>query len=71
MTERNDGGAAFPKAEGGGWSANPGMTLRDYFAATAINGLLSSADPNDEWDEPKMAKWAYRMADAMLKERAK
>ena len=47
-----------------------GMTLRDYFAAKAMNGLLSGllADGKDVmWDD--MAKSAYRQADAMMKAR--
>jgi hypothetical protein len=45
-----------------------GMTLRDYFAAKAMNALiLEVADwkymPND------IAKFAYKQADAMLKAR--
>lgn len=44
-----------------------GMTLRDYFAAKAINGLIQSGS------SPKfmLAMEAYRIADAMLKERTK
>ena len=40
----------------------PGMTLRDYFAAKAIQGLLTDAEKF--WDEA--APLAYRYADAML-----
>lgn len=48
-----------------------GMSLRDYFAAKAMQGLFAS-DTNDwnqegEWEE--RAKTAYAMADAMLKAR--
>lgn len=42
-----------------------GMTLRDYFAAKAITGTL----PGDKVDEKILARWAYRMADAMLEAR--
>lgn len=42
------------------------MTLRDHFAAKAMQGILfEGLDPTDT------AKHAYRMADAMLKERNK
>ena len=44
-----------------------GMTLRDYFAAKAMQALV-----NANWTEthlPAGAKWAYLMADAMLTER--
>lgn len=42
-----------------------GMTIRDYFAAKAIAGHNpGSRLPDIEVEE--YAKWAYRMADAML-----
>jgi hypothetical protein len=44
---------------------NKGMTLRDYFAAKAMEGLLA----NDNIDAQQIAKAAYIMADAMLKAR--
>ena len=53
------------------WTAFPtncynGMTLRDYFAAKAMQGLLASDvyAPKD-----KFAENAYAMADAMLEAR--
>lgn len=91
MTERTTGGPAFPcKASeaakkqtaivGKILEDNAGMTLRDYFAAAALQGLCAgfSAQANDDWprdDEPEgyevAASHAYIMADAMLKERGK
>ena len=44
-----------------------GMTLRDYFAAKALQGLLSNRNAEAAIDE--FAKKSYRMADAMLKAR--
>jgi len=46
-----------------------GMTLRDYFAAKAMQGFLFT----DKFDYPYRftAKDAYEMADAMMKERTK
>ena len=45
-----------------------GMTLRDYFAAEAMQGMLSEISgiryPNDE-----LSKFSYAVADAMLKAR--
>jgi hypothetical protein len=47
-----------------------GMTLRDYFAAKALHGLLSiEQDGFDPEDSPHFAKCAYFLADAMLKAR--
>ena len=46
---------------------NEGMTLRDYFAAKAMQGLLSNRNAEAAIDE--FATKSYRMADAMLKAR--
>lgn len=45
-----------------------GMSLRDYFAAKAMQGRLAVSGYVD-FDQG--AEMAYKMADAMLKERAK
>jgi len=52
---------AFPVYEVTG-----GMTLRDYFAAKAMQGLLSS-DVNAPLET--FAKQSYKVADAMMKAR--
>ena len=74
--DKNDGGPAFPCEQGstpeGGWNQTfeSGMTLRDYFAAKALQG--ASACPNVDYSSvERAAADFYRMADAMLKERAK
>jgi len=64
-----DGGPAFPAQHYDLAEGEHGMTLRDYFAAKALQGLITTGNSEDEWDEPVMAKWSYRMADAMLKAR--
>jgi hypothetical protein len=46
-----------------------GMTLRDYFAAEALKGLLASIQPNQLWSGDDVAVTCYRTADAMLKAR--
>jgi len=62
------GGPAFPTTG----TAYKGMTLRDYFAAKAMQELMTYKDrpaylrPVDE-----VATDAYEMADAMLKAREK
>lgn len=61
----NDGGPAFPIP---GWKDDPdfnGMTLRDYFAAKAMQGWSSNPIPQDSSIQ-EVAAWAYRQADAML-----
>lgn len=46
-----------------------GMSLRDYFAAKALAGML--ADPNFDDGAIRAAELAFLVADAMLAERAK
>jgi hypothetical protein len=69
MTTNKDGGPAFPSVgEGFGnpsYSA-PGMTLRDWFAGQALQGLLASTKTSDGL---AIAKDAYILADAMLEAR--
>jgi len=66
MIKLNDGGPAFPV--GSGDMRDPvGMTLRDYFAAKAMQGLMAS--PADPESMEVAAKWSYNLADAMLKAR--
>lgn len=64
------GGPAFPTLADNGHAMNQdGMTLRDYFAAKAVQAYLTAPDTGWEFDE--VADAAYEMADAMLKERSK
>ena len=67
----NTGGPAFPTSADNGHSTNQdGMTLRDYFAAKAMQGLLAGllADGQDlKWEQ--IAIDAYRQSNAMLKTR--
>lgn len=46
-----------------------GMTLRDYFAAATLQGLLSSIEPNQLWSGEDVAVTCYRTADAMIRAR--
>jgi hypothetical protein len=59
----NNGGPAFPRT---GWPNETGMTLRDYFAAKAMQALIPSGQTVDSM---KYAESAYALADAMLKAR--
>lgn len=71
MTTPNNNSAAFPCLERGGSGlelTDAGMTLRDYFAAKAMQGLLS--DPNIKASANEFAAQAYALADAMLKARS-
>jgi len=71
MSEQHDGGPAFPVKQPLSSDAL-GMTLRDYFAAKAMQGLIASFEtiPDAPWLDG-VAIDAYSMADAMLKERSK
>ena len=55
---------AFPV----GYNGHQGMTLRDYFAAKAMQGLLT-AEIVGEYSNEHVAEIAYVLADAMLKAR--
>ena len=59
---------AFPKGQSD-YSENRGMTLRDYFAAKAMQGVLSS--PSDPASFEAVGVFAYKVADAMIAERNK
>lgn len=66
------GGPAFPTTKPlDSWSdPNQGMTLRDYFAAKAMQGILrATLTPNTVWSQDEAAETAYNVADAMLKAR--
>ena len=68
MSNTNTGGPAFPQFVISNFGAHVegGMTLRDYFAAKAMQGLMPSTM---EWPEEAIAEAAYRQAEAMLKAR--
>ena len=62
------------KKKDDGGSADQSMTLRDYFAAKAMQGVIINSDRQstsvesiDEW----IGHYAYIVADAMLQERDK
>lgn len=68
----DDGGPAYPVTEENtGRSASPGMTLRDHFAAAAMQGWLATYG-EDAWHPASneygeyVAQMSYAMADAML-----
>lgn len=71
MTKHNNGGPAFPLSDSCHEYVNSnrsdanGMHLRDYFAAHA----LANGYTEHEGDPSRVAKWAYDIADAMLKAR--
>ena len=69
---KNGGGPAFPfpSDADAGEPGELGMTLRDYFAAKAMQGLLAQSCGTALGNDPKFAaEYAYATADAMLKAR--
>ncbi len=66
----NTGGPAFPNmAFGSTRNEQQGMTLRDYFAAKAMQGMLAACSGWSEGQQERLAKCSYSMADEMLKAR--
>lgn len=81
----SDGGSAFPLDVA--WVINPGkrglvpptdakgMTLRDYFAAAALTGVLQARallnGPDALGSQESVAEECYELADALLEERVK
>jgi hypothetical protein len=46
-----------------------GMTLRDYFAAQALQGMLASGNLPKTMPDADLADCVYNLADAMLEAR--
>ena len=55
---------AFPKP----YNGQPGMDLRDFFAAMAMHAFLSDVDCSLD-DVPSFVKSSYMVADAMMEAR--
>ena len=65
--QMNTGGPAFPSADFEQHEYT-GMTLRDYFAAKAMQGMLSASE---NYQTRELARYAFDVADAMLSQREK
>lgn len=73
-----DGGPAFPRpssidhTDGDLFDGNRtvpeqgGMSVRDYFAAAALQGMLATWTPEQVFDPAVTARVAYRLADALV-----
>lgn len=66
MSNTNSGGPAFPHPHS---IYQSGMTLRDYFAAKAMQAYLTH-EAATNLQESTVAEWAYATADAMLRARS-
>lgn len=79
--DKNTGGPAFPRPYSEQRyeklippgvhqiEAQDGMSLCDFFAAAALQGILASVQPDEVGTPGIVAKAAYAYADAMLQER--
>jgi hypothetical protein len=76
--QSNDGGLAFPQPMAAlpttgemycAYEKHPdfgGMTLRDYFAAAALQGVMMNATCFENMTDKHIAECAWNAADAML-----
>lgn len=83
MNEKNTGGPAFPHQKSEHDVIAGGVTVRDYFAAKAMQGIVGSIDSEENYKRLNrhalahglktvsawIARDAYKQADAMLAER--
>jgi hypothetical protein len=69
MTDKSNGGSAFPSGQQAGHSV--GMSLRDWFAGMAMQGFLAAhTGPMGVYGTTGLlAQNAYLLADAMLARR--
>lgn len=76
-----DGGSAFPETHvppvciqgqviQEGWKGKEGMSLRDYFAGKAMQGLLANSELKRA-DLSYISDWAYKYADSMIAQKDK
>lgn len=68
MNLKDKGGPAFPAHHFDMADDEHGMTLRDYFAAMAMQGMLA-CPIQPQSDAEMFARDAYKISDAMIKER--
>lgn len=81
MNDKDMSGPAFPTTLTGPWEVFGlkadetqkiefhGMTLRDYFAAKAMQAAATNPKGADGFTFKQRAEWAYQQADAMLEAR--
>lgn len=70
MSKVNDGGPAYPCVT----TTEPedrGMSLRDYFAALAMQSIVRNSAESYSASASRVAEKAYMMADGMIAERVK
>jgi hypothetical protein len=68
MSDTNTGGPAFPLQDASTHQFH-GISIRDYFAAKAMQALINGIEPGKEHQTVIIPSVAYQMADAMIKAR--
>lgn len=68
---KDNGGPAFPVPGDQPDESFNGMTLRDYFAAKAMQGFMANKNRPTSFSPEDDATYFYAIADAMLAERSK
>ena len=66
---KDTGGPAFPAPAGVSHITEQGMTLRDYAAIKAMQGMLASGNLPKSMPDEDIAECSYNLAKAMLKAR--
>lgn len=69
MSDKN-GGPAFPH-DNIKWHTEKGMSLRDWYAGMAMQGLVSHYGCGTITNKELVSPSAFEIADAMIKERSK
>lgn len=73
MSADHTGGPAFPHDDRARYTERAGMDLRDYFAAKAmqalVTGILAGSEPVTREDDAPLTRRAYELADSMLNAR--
>jgi hypothetical protein len=69
MKDKNTPAFPFVAEDESGMMINMGMSLRDYFAAKAMQGMLAACTGWSEQEQTRLAKCSYMMAYEMMKAR--
>lgn len=64
MKNNDDGGGAFPFSNG--MSIEIGMTLRQWYAGIAMQGMLANGELGTKADCKIISGYAFEQADSML-----
>lgn len=72
MPLKDDGGPAFPfNIDGNANATMFGMSIADYFAAAAIQGIMANSIPGSHHAPDEAVRLAWELADLMIEARAR